>query len=113
MRNIILFGDSIFGRATKPLLADLESRLKDSTVHNFATGGFNSSDCLKRVEFIATLDYDNVIISIGLNDLASWKQVEISVYKENLSKILSILDSCKVVFCRPTRLVKTSKAERI
>ncbi|HSI20313.1 MAG TPA: GDSL-type esterase/lipase family protein [Verrucomicrobiae bacterium] len=89
--NIVLFGDSLFARLKKGHLNQLESAITNATVHNCATGGFNTSDGLRRAAFIANLPADRFILCFGMNDCAPWKVVPIEEFETNLLGILSAL----------------------
>lgn len=83
--NIVLFGDSLLGRFNKNLINQLEQAIPSSTVYNCAAGGWNSSDGIKRVDYITKLKPDLVVLSFGANDTAPWKeQVPLSTFVHNM-----------------------------
>ncbi len=105
--NIILFGDSLFGRFNKNRIAQLERRIPSSMVHNMAAGGWNSEDGAKRVEYIAQLEPDICIMSFGANDVAPWKpQVTLARFIANISFMVRAFGRTKVIvlLCPPTSL---------
>jgi lysophospholipase L1-like esterase len=98
MKNLVLFGDSLLGRFGKDLIVDLETKVPGLKVYNCAAGGQNSKDGVDHVDYIAKLKPDYVVICFGSNDAAPWKkQIEISEYQENMSKILESFDESLVI----------------
>ena len=96
--NIVLFGDSLFGRFNKNLLDQLESHIPSSTVYNCAAGGLNSIDSVRRVDYIAQLQPDYVFVSLGANDCAPWKeQVPLDEFAANIEKIIQAFNKSKVI----------------
>lgn len=103
-KSLILFGDSLLGRFGKLYIDELESALKDVTIYNCATGGFNTEDGIKRVDFIAQLKPNYVILSFGANDCAPLKkQVSEKSFEQNLDYIIEAFPGSKVVIflCPP------------
>lgn len=107
MKKIVLFGDSLFANISKTELLSLESRLPDYDVYNFAVGGWNTSDCLKKAAFIATLKPDILMLSVGSNDCAPWKQVDIKVYEDNIKGIFKIFSGTKMIYFLPPPINET------
>src|SRR5947209_1625496 len=94
--NIILFGDSLFGRFSKPLTTVIESKIPGVIITNCATGGFDTRDGLARAELIAHLPADLFLLSFGMNDSAPWKLVPIDEFERNYTKIIRTLSSKRV-----------------
>ncbi len=101
--NIILFGDSHLARFGKHQIEELERRIKDATVYNCSTGGFNSLDGARRAATLGTLQPNIVIFSYIGNDVAPWKSgIPIDSYLHNMSKIFEAFpNSKKILFIPP------------
>lgn len=96
--NILLFGDSLFGRFNRNLITQLETTIPDSTVYNGAAGGWTSSDGAKRSKFMASLESDYVLLSFGANDTAPWKEeVSKDDFVTNMRTILESFSKAKCV----------------
>jgi len=114
VKQIILYGDSLFGKITKPLMRRLEDYSEDCLFHNFASGGFTSHDLVSRVRFIASLPYDNIIISVGLNDVLPEYEITLEDSEYNMRQIIMSLDASKVLFLLPPLTVdKLQNPDRI
>lgn len=101
MKKLVLFGDSLFGRFGKDRINNLEAKLKIYDVYNCAAGGWNSIDCVKKAEYIARLKPDVLVLSLGTNDSAPWKQVPINIFKTNLPKIFKAFPKSKIIYFLP------------
>jgi lysophospholipase L1-like esterase len=102
MKKLVLFGDSLFGQVSKSEQLLLEKKLGgEYDVYNCATGGWNTDDLIIKAPYIAQLKPDLVILSIGTNDAAPWKKVELSKFKENLPKVLDQFSRSRIVFFLP------------
>ena len=96
--NIVLFGDSLLGRFNKNLINQLEQTIPSSTAYNCAAGGWNSNDGMKRVEYIAKLNPNVVVLSFGANDTAPWKeQVALSTFIQNMEFMVRTFTKAKVI----------------
>lgn len=96
--NIVLFGDSFLGRFNKSLIEKLESEVDDATVYNCAAGGWNSSHLAKRAQLIASLNADSVILSLGANDVAPWKEgISKQTFIDNFNEIVTAFDGAKIL----------------
>lgn len=98
MKKLILFGDSLFGRFGKDRILILESKLNDYDVYNCAAGGWNSHDCVKKAPYISKLKPDVLVLSVGTNDAAPWKEVDIKDFAENLPIIFNSFSAAKIIF---------------
>ncbi|MGW4487179.1 SGNH/GDSL hydrolase family protein [Amycolatopsis sp. NPDC004368] len=87
MRKIVLFGDSMLGRFTKPRIDQLEEEAGDVLVFNCAAGGWKSDDGARRAATIAKTEPDVVVLSFGANDCAPDRLVELGAYTKNLRVI--------------------------
>ncbi|MFZ3009741.1 MAG: SGNH/GDSL hydrolase family protein [Candidatus Microsaccharimonas sp.] len=98
MKEIVLFGDSLLGRFNNNLIDQLEQTIPSSNVYNCAAGGWNSNDGIKRVEYIAMLSPDVVVLSFGANDTAPWKeQVALSTFIQNMEFMVRTFTKAKVI----------------
>jgi lysophospholipase L1-like esterase len=105
MKNIVLFGDSLFGRFGREYMLRLESLLPNSTIYNCAAGGCDTRDGLKCADFIATLESDVVCLSFGVNDSNPFKgqPVPIEEFESNLDSIIKAFSASTVILfpCPP------------
>lgn len=105
MKNIVLFGDSFFGRFGREYILRLEGVAKNITVYNCAAGGFDTRDGLKRADFIARLKAEYVCISFGANDSSPFKgqSIPIEEFAKNLTSIIKSFVNSKVILftCPP------------
>jgi lysophospholipase L1-like esterase len=111
MKKLILFGDSLFGRFGKERISSLEIALKDYDVYNCAAGGWNSDDCVKKAPYISKLKPDVLVISLGTNDSAPWKQLPLSTFAQNLPKIFETFSSSKIIYFLPPPVNESKLAE--
>lgn len=79
-----------------------ENTLPDYDVYNCAAGGWNTDDCARKAPFIAKLKADVVVISLGTNDAAPYKQLPIDKFIDNIPPILDAFKDSKVVWYLPT-----------
>lgn len=105
MKNIILFGDSLFGRFGRDYITQLEEAVKDITVYNCAAGGFDTRDGIKRADFIAQLKADYVCLSFGVNDSNPFKgqPVPLEEFIQKFTSIVQSFSSSKIILfpCPP------------
>lgn len=105
MKSVVLFGDSLFGRFGRDYILKLESAVENITVYNCATGGFNTSDGLKRADFISKLEADYVCLSFGANDSSPFKgqPVPLEEFAKNLFSIIKSFSGSKIILfpCPP------------
>ena len=102
MKKLVLFGDSLFARAGKHRLVMIEQSLLYYDVYNCAVGGWDTSDCVAKSPYIAKLKPDVLVISLGTNDAAPWKQVPLHKFKENIPKIFEAFKDSKIIYFLPT-----------
>jgi lysophospholipase L1-like esterase len=101
MPTLVLYGDSLLAEIGKDRIAMIEETLPGYDVYNCAAGGWDTNDCLKKAPYIATLKPDVVVISLGMNDSASWKQVPLEVFAGNICKIAEVFKRSKVIYFLP------------
>lgn len=106
MKNLILFGDSHFGRFGRDYILKLEASLKDVTVYNCAAGGSDTRDGLKRAAYIAKLKPEYICLSFGANDSSPFKgqPVKLPGFIENMKSIIktfSLAGSTIIIFPCP------------
>lgn len=102
MKKLILFGDSLFAQADKHRILLFEEALKDYDIYNCAVGGWDTNDCVKKSPYISQLKPEVVVISLGTNDAAPWKQVPIEKFIENIPEIFKTFSNSKIVYFLPT-----------
>jgi lysophospholipase L1-like esterase len=102
MSDVMLFGDSMLARFTKPRIQSLERELGGTaTVYNCAAGGWDSSDGVARAPLLGRLDWAAVVLSFGANDCAPWKRVAIDRFAENLDAIVAAFDGARLLAFLP------------
>ncbi|MEU7798925.1 GDSL-type esterase/lipase family protein [Micromonospora arborensis] len=102
MTRVMLFGDSMLARFTKPHIHRLEHELGlDTTVFNCAAGGWDSADGAARAAHLGRLNWSVVVLSFGANDCAPWKRVPLDRFTSNIATILSALGSARPVAFLP------------
>lgn len=85
---VLLYGDSMLGRFTRPRIADLEDAVdRPVVVLNGAAGGWDSTDCARRAPVLARCAPAVVVLSLGTNDCAPWRQVPLDVFARNLATV--------------------------
>lgn len=104
MKKLVLFGDSLFAQASKNTILMFEQVLSGYDIYNCAVGGWNTNDCVAKGSYISKLKPDVLVISLGTNDAAPWKQVPLDKFEENISKIFEEFSSSKIVYFLPTPL---------
>ncbi|GAA3062072.1 hypothetical protein GCM10010464_27930 [Pseudonocardia yunnanensis] len=109
---VMLFGDSMLGRFTKPRILALERELNDAaTVYNCAAGGWDSSDCAPRAAVLARLAPAVVVVSLGANDCAPWKRVPPEEFAENVRIVVEAFRSSSVVGLLPPVIREVGRPE--
>lgn len=58
-------------------------------VRNAAEGGASSRDLLRQADAVGVLPSDVVVLSVGTNDAAPWKQVPVSEFAQALSTLVA------------------------
>lgn len=100
--SVMLFGDSMLARFTKPRIQHLERELQGAaTVYNCATGGWDSTDGAARAAHLGRLGWGVVVLSFGANDCAPWKRVEIDRFDANLRTIVRAFGAAHLVAFLP------------
>lgn len=102
MKKLVLFGDSLFAQVGKPRLLMLEQALPGYDIYNFAVGGWDTNDCVAKAPYISKLKPDVLILSLGTNDAAPWKQVPLEKFNENIPKIFNTFSKAKIIYFLPT-----------
>ncbi len=109
--KVVLFGDSLLALVYKPLIQELESKVPGSDVYNCAVGGWDTDDGVIKAPYIASLNPDAVVISLGTNDSAPWKQVPIERFRSNLVSILKSFTDSRIVFFLPPPVNEAKQRE--
>lgn len=101
---VLLFGDSMLGRFTRPKIAGLENAVDQPVlVLNGAAGGWDSNECALRAPVLARCAPAVVVLSLGANDCAPWRQVPLDTFAQNLAAIRSAFAGASLVgFLPPT-----------
>lgn len=101
MKKLILFGDSLFAQAGKSRVIMFEQALPGYDVYNCAVGGWDTNDCVAKSPYVAKLEPDVLVISLGTNDASPWKQVPIGCFKKNISEIFKNFKGSRVIYFLP------------
>jgi lysophospholipase L1-like esterase len=107
MHTLVLYGDSLLAEVGKDRISMFEETLAGYDVYNCAVGGWDTNDCLKKAPYIAKLEPDVIVISLGTNDSASWKHVPLEVFAGNLRKIAEVFHGSKVIYFLPPPVNET------
>lgn len=102
MKKLVLFGDSLFAQVGKDRVAMFENALPGYDVYNCAVGGWNTNDCVRKAPYVARLEPDVVVISLGTNDANPMKQVPLETFSNNIPKIVESFSPSRVVWFLPT-----------
>ncbi|WEV51290.1 SGNH/GDSL hydrolase family protein [Lactobacillus sp. ESL0731] len=107
MKNIILFGDSLFngyrnGHDTNLITNGLQKALGSGFhVTNFSQSGATTADGLMRLPLIDD-NADLVVLEFGTNDAASDWGISSSRYEHNLEKMITAIDASRCVLVGPS-----------
>lgn len=104
--RIILLGDSHLARVRRdlPRLACRESDCSGSgnaEILNAAVGGAFASDLRKQAATVGVRRGDRVVISIGTNDAAPWKQVTLADVTRQVEDFLVSITAERLVYLTP------------
>ncbi len=102
MKKAVLFGDSLFAQAGKHRIIMFEEAAQGYDFYNCAVGGWDTNDCVAKAPYIARLKPDLLIVSLGTNDAAPWKQVPLEKFKENIPKIFNAFEGSRIIYFLPT-----------
>lgn len=87
--QLVLLDDSHLARLDRMKIAGLEAALHHRVVvHNHAFGGATSDDLRARAGFEGAVPGARLLVSIGTNDLAPWKQVPLARFASNVALCL-------------------------
>lgn len=113
MSKLVLFGDSLFAQVSKRQLKMFESILDNYDIYNCAVGGWDTNDCVEKSPYISKLKPDVLVISLGTNDAAPWKQVPLEQFKENIPKIFEAFSDSRIIYFLPPPVdeVKIAKTD--
>lgn len=107
MRTIVLFGDSMLGRYTRPRIEQLEQRVgQDAVVVNCATGGWTSAEGLRRAALVARIRPDVVVLSFGGNDCRPDLRVDRERFSANLTAITAAFAPATAVAFLPPSMIE-------
>lgn len=106
MLKMVCFGDSLTARKEgfdNPMLTSkLSSILENFEVINAGVSGDNTFDALSRIENdVIKHTPDLITVLFGANDAAFHKQIYLKTFKENLSRIVHILDPKRTILISP------------
>jgi lysophospholipase L1-like esterase len=107
---VMLFGDSMLARFTKPRIQHLEGELGGAaTVYNCAAGGWDSSDGAARAALLGRTGWDTVVLSFGANDCAPWKRVASDRFAANMTTIADAFAGARLVAFLPPVILEIEK----
>lgn len=112
MKKLVLFGDSLFGKVGRPETLMLEKALGGNyDVYNCATGGWSTVDLVRKAPFIARLQPDVVVISVGTNDAAPWREITLKDFKKNLPIIADAFEGSRIIFFPPPPISEDTQSK--
>lgn len=93
--RVVLLGDSHLARVRRdlPLVA--------ADVCNAAEGGASAHDLLAQATGAKVREADTVVLSVGTNDAAPWKQVPVTVFVRTLFRCLDSVPARRWVYVAP------------
>jgi lysophospholipase L1-like esterase len=95
MSEVLLLGDSHLARIRGQRTRRLERETKRRVI-NAAVGGANSLDLAQQVNDQQTAD--TVVVSVGTNDAAPWKEVPLLYFKRALTTLLADLPGTRPIY---------------
>ncbi len=93
--RVVLLGDSHLARVRRDL------PVLGPEVHNAARGGASSLDLADQVAGAGVGDGDAVVVSVGTNDAAPWRQVPLAEFGAALGAILRSVSGRRVYVAPP------------
>jgi lysophospholipase L1-like esterase len=93
--RIVLLGDSHLARVRRDL------PMVGTNVCNAAEGGASSPDLLAQAARAAVEEGDLVVVSVGTNDAAPWKQVPLTVFAQELARCMRSVPARRWVYVAP------------
>ncbi len=110
MKHLVLFGDSLFGQCGKNQELYLSKLLNNEyEIYNCATGGWDTRDARKKAPFVAKMNPDVVLISLGTYDACSWKHVPLDEFRQNLTHVYEPIKNTRVIFLPPPPVVEAAR----
>ncbi|WP_439936952.1 SGNH/GDSL hydrolase family protein [Nocardia sp. N13] len=95
MTRVVLLGDSHLARVRRDLPA------LGPDVCNAAEGGASSLDLLAQATRAAVEEDDLVVVSVGTNDAAPWKQVPVTAFAQAVTRCLHSVPARRWVYVAP------------
>jgi lysophospholipase L1-like esterase len=95
MPRVVLLGDSHLARVRRDL-----GRIGDD-VRNAAVGGASSRDLRDQAAPVDWRADDRVVVSVGSNDAAPWKQVPVAEFAALLAELLGSLPAARLYVAPP------------
>lgn len=103
--RIVLLGDSHLAKFNRARIHRLQHSLGGGrVVVNHAYGGATALDLLPQLEQIASHPGDILVVSVGTNDLARWKQVPLPRFRQAVLDVLRHTASHRTIFVLPPPL---------
>ena len=99
--RIVLLGDSHLARVQRRLSQLTGSDDRSTPILNAAVGGADVLDLAAQATRAAIGPDDRVAVSIGTNDAAPWKQVDLSEGVARLGEFLATLRAERLVYLAP------------
>lgn len=96
MTRVVLLGDSHLARLRRDLAG-----LHDGTVVNGAEGGATTADLLPQALSVSVGPEDLVVVSVGTNDTAPWKQVPLGQVLQDVQAFLAAISVRRLVYLVP------------
>ncbi|WP_329453938.1 SGNH/GDSL hydrolase family protein [Streptomyces sp. NBC_01497] len=107
MKTVVLFGDSMLGRFTKSRIDQFEDEaVTEIVVINCGAGGWTCRDGARRVEMVARMAPDVVVLSFGMNDCAPERLVGLDAFGAYLRSIVEAFPRATVLGFLPPSVIE-------
>lgn len=114
MKSLVLLGDSLVARkhqdGVDALIPRITKAFPTAEVVSYAVGGANSRQALEATRSISLPSDSLVIISLGMNDAAPWKQVPMQEFVGNYEQLIKLCSGHMLVLITPNP-VNTTKQQ--
>jgi lysophospholipase L1-like esterase len=107
MPRLVLAGDSHLSRITKPRLERLRAQLPEFEIVNLAVGGYTAADVLQIADALRALAPDVLVVSVGSNDSAPWKLVQLDDFRVTFEDLLDRVAPRHLVLVGPPPVDET------
>lgn len=112
MKHLVLYGDSLLARMRRDEVLALEAVLENRyLITNAATSGFDTGESLARASVVAPMPFNYILVSLGTNDAAPWRNISAQQYAENVKEMVELFEANRVVFFLPPPINESKQQE--